>query len=316
MKHSFHSNGKLLLSGEYVVLDGALALAIPTQYGQSMIVEPIHETKLIWTSYDSDNSIWFEHEFHLENKTLTPALNTTPHDRNISDRLLQILNAARQLNSNFLNGLKGFKIESRLSFPKNWGLGSSSTLINNIANWAKVNPYQLLEQTFGGSGYDIACADYNAPITYQLRSSLKSTEANKREITEVDFNPRFRDCIYFVYLNKKQDSRAGIATYNQNKSNLSNKISEISTITSKLIDCKNLDEFEALISLHEVIISSIINQQPVQDRLFTNFNGCVKSLGAWGGDFVMVTSTENPNDYFKSKGYETVIPFDQMVLKT
>jgi hypothetical protein len=38
-------------------------------------------------------------------------------------------------------------------------------------------------------------------------------------------------------------------------------------------------------------------------------------LGAWGGDFILATSKENPTDYFKSKGFETVIPFDQMVLK-
>ena len=34
MEKTFYSNGKLLLTGEYVVLDGATALAIPTKYGQ------------------------------------------------------------------------------------------------------------------------------------------------------------------------------------------------------------------------------------------------------------------------------------------
>lgn len=38
---SFKSNGKLLLTGEYLVLDGAVALALPTKMGQIMTVEPL-----------------------------------------------------------------------------------------------------------------------------------------------------------------------------------------------------------------------------------------------------------------------------------
>ena len=45
---NYYSNGKLLLTGEYVVLDGALSLAIPTRYGQSLTIEPINDSKLIW----------------------------------------------------------------------------------------------------------------------------------------------------------------------------------------------------------------------------------------------------------------------------
>ncbi len=276
MKRTFYSNGKLLLSGEYVVLDGALALAIPTKFGQSMIVEPLTEPKLTWKSYDSNNSAWFTEEFSLEDKLLKQL----HHGNDISNRLFQILNTAKQLNPDFLNETYGFKVESQMSFPKSWGLGSSSTLINNIANWAKVDAYHLLEHTFGGSGYDIACAQFDSAITYQLKSSLNPVKDQKREITQVDFNPKFKDCIYFVYLNKKQDSRKGIQHYKEYKSNLSKEISEINTITSKLINCEHLDEFEALISLHEVIISSIIKQQPIQDQLFRDFNGCIKSLGA------------------------------------
>ena len=43
-----------------------------------------------------------------------------------------------------------------MNFDKNWGLGSSSTLINNISSWAKINPYDLLWSISKGSGYDIA----------------------------------------------------------------------------------------------------------------------------------------------------------------
>jgi len=36
---TYRSNGKLLLTGEYVVLDGALSLALPTTLGQRLTVE-------------------------------------------------------------------------------------------------------------------------------------------------------------------------------------------------------------------------------------------------------------------------------------
>ena len=42
----FYSHGKLLLTGEYVVLDGAKALAIPTNKGQYLTVKPIDEPKV------------------------------------------------------------------------------------------------------------------------------------------------------------------------------------------------------------------------------------------------------------------------------
>jgi len=254
LKKTFYSNGKLLITGEYLVLDGALALALPTQFGQYMVVEPIKEPKLIWKSRDSDNTIWFEEEFDL--KQIASGYSNLRND--ISLRLIQILNEAKQLNPYFLSDNHGFNIETRLSFPREWGLGSSSTLINNIATWAEVDAYQLLNLTFGGSGYDIACAQKNTAITYRLSIPFDDSKDKQRTIVEVDFNPDFKDCLYFVYLNKKQNSREGIANYKKKISMPFAEISEISSITSELINCKLSSEFDVLIDRHEAIISNVI----------------------------------------------------------
>ncbi|PIZ07449.1 MAG: GHMP kinase, partial [Flavobacteriaceae bacterium CG_4_10_14_0_8_um_filter_34_31] len=48
MKTTFYGNGKLLLTSEYLVLDGAKALAIPTKYGQYLEVEKLSEKVLLW----------------------------------------------------------------------------------------------------------------------------------------------------------------------------------------------------------------------------------------------------------------------------
>lgn len=299
---TFYSNGKLLISGEYVVLDGATALAVPTRFGQSLQIESIESSKLFWKSFDEHGLVWFEDEFSIDN--LEYKLSKEHND--IALRLVQILKTAKQLNPSLLNSNSGYNIITRLDFKKDWGLGTSSTLINNIAQWANVDAYKLLQETFGGSGYDIACAQHNEPVSYQLFDG-------KPHISEVNFNPSFKEHLYFVYLNKKQNTREGIKQYKQNKPH-ELIINDISKISHKLMNCKTLSEFENLITLHEEIISKIINQNPIKKSLFIDFNGSIKSLGAWGGDFILVASKENPETYFRNKGFETIIPYNDMVL--
>ncbi|MCF6295898.1 MAG: GHMP kinase [Flavobacteriaceae bacterium] len=322
---TYYSNGKLLLTGEYLVLDGALSLAVPTQFGQSLTVETVDKPKLIWKSIDNNGNVWFKKTFDFDKM-----LNQVQHDDDISKRLVQILHAVKQLNPNFLNSEFGYKVTAKLDFPQFWGLGSSSTLINNIAQWANVDAYQLLEQTFGGSGYDIACAQHNVPITYQLTRPINSTftkvsadkcaqgdntlNDKKRKICKIDFNPEFKNNLFFVHLNKKQNSRDGIEQYNANKNNFSLAISEISDVTSNIISCNSLEHFETLISSHEQIISKIIKQKPIKELLFNDYKGTIKSLGAWGGDFILATGNKNSIDYFRRKGYNTIITYDNMVL--
>lgn len=62
MKKTFYSNGKLLITGEYVVLDGAIAFALPTKFGQNLVIEEGENKTIHWTSYDADRTVWFESE--------------------------------------------------------------------------------------------------------------------------------------------------------------------------------------------------------------------------------------------------------------
>ncbi|WP_298346805.1 GYDIA family GHMP kinase [uncultured Algibacter sp.] len=300
---AFYSHGKLLLSGEYVVLDGALSLAIPTKFGQSLSITPIDDQILHWKSFDYIKQVWFENKFNIIN---FEALKREQNDA-ISNRLSQILKVVNSLNPEFINNNSGLKIETHLEFPKNWGLGTSSTLINNIANWANIDAYTLLEDTFGGSGYDIACAQNNSAITYQLKNK-------KPIIKKTDFNPVFKEHLYFVHLNKKQNSRDGIKYYRQNKANDQSALKDINTITLEMINSTTLEHFKSLMIEHETIISKLTKQTPVKRLLFKDFSGAIKSLGAWGGDFIMVASNQNPTNYFKKKGYETIIPYSEMIL--
>jgi mevalonate kinase len=196
-----------------------------------------------------------------------------------------------------------------LTFPRDWGLGSSSTLINNIAQWAHVNAFELLGNAFSGSGYDIANAQNNTPILYQL-------ENRNSQVKTIDFLPEFSDQLYFIHLNQKQKSREGIARYKEYKMlrQAKHDIERISIISVELAKAKTLHEFEQLIEEHEQIIAKIIQLEPVKSKLFPDYFGSIKSLGAWGGDFILATGNKNTPDYFKEKGYATVLKYKEMVL--
>ena len=196
-----------------------------------------------------------------------------------------------------------------MTFPKKWGLGTSSTLINNIAQWLEIDAFKLLNNSFGGSGYDIACAQNNTPVSYQLKQG-------KPKVEVVHFNPNFTDTIYFVYLNKKQSSKTAIANYQKNKTtDIEKNITKIDKITQEIIHAQNSTIMAAAIARHEAIMSTILETPTVKENLFFDFMGEIKSLGAWGGDFIMVISDVNPVTYFASKGFKTIIPYKDMILE-
>jgi mevalonate kinase len=305
-----YSNGKLLLTSEYLVLDGAKSLALPTRFGQDLVVEKITEPQLIWGSFTHTGECWFEAVFELPKLRLVSCTFNSSKEGNaevIAETLLEILAEARQMNPKFLNSENGFVVKTNLTFPRNWGLGSSSTLINSIASWAKVDAFQLLWNSFKGSGYDIACAQNNAPIFYQI-------EDRKPLVTEVDFYPEFKENVFFLYLNEKQDSKEGIAKFRESGRSFQKEITAVSEITEEFLKANSITDFNKLIFEHEQIISSIIKLQPVKEKLFSDYFGEIKSLGAWGGDFVMVTGNEETPAYFKNKGFETILMYSEMIL--
>ncbi len=193
MKKEFYSNGKLLITGEYLVLDGAKAFALPTKFGQNLIVEEGSNQEIKWKSYDADGSIWFEDIFSfvaISNKTIT-------EKSSVRNTLTAILHEGYLLNPDFIHQSKGYSISTKLSFSRNWGLGTSSTLINAIAQWLQIDAFVLLKNSFGGSGYDIACAQNDNPILYHL-------ENEKPIVEKVTFAPKYTENLYFVYLDKSK----------------------------------------------------------------------------------------------------------------
>jgi mevalonate kinase len=301
----YYGHGKLLLTGEYAVLDGAKALGLPTKLGQKLIIKRTASSDLIWESLDKNGKVWFESSISLFDFS---ALNTT--DQKISDYLQKLLKNAVRLNSEFLSQWNGFKISTQLEFPLEWGLGSSSTLIFLISEWADVNPLLLYFKTEDGSGYDVACAFADGPVEY-----VNSPE--EVSYTEIDFNPKFKDCLYFVHLGNKQNTAQGIKDYLKAVKNKNSFVQSITQITNSIKTVKSLEEFDALMQKHEDIVAKHTGFEKVKDRLFPDFQGVVKSLGAWGGDFVLATTPhggEGLRDYFNKKGYNTILSYKELIL--
>ncbi|MET1258959.1 GYDIA family GHMP kinase [Flagellimonas sp. DF-77] len=303
MQTRFYSNGKLLVTGEYAVLDGATALAVPTVFGQALELSQGATGECHWYSHDTEGTIWFEVTFEAPSLRIRSTSDTT-----IAQRLQEVFRACGQLRPDFLASLShGVTAHSHLGFDRHWGLGSSSTLINNLAQWAKVDPYRLLAMTFGGSGYDIACAQHNTPLHYRLT-------ANGHVVQPAAFDPPFKNRLFFVYLNQKQNSREGIKAYRERGFDRSELISNINMLTTQLTTATTTEAFDQGLEAHEALLAKVMGVPTIKERLFADFAGSIKSLGAWGGDFVLASGNEKTPDYFKAKGFHTVLSYSEMVL--
>lgn len=293
----FRANGKLLLTAEYTVLRGALALALPTRLGQTLEVSPFSQEVLLWQSKELDGSIWFEATFASDLNIVEAT------DRATAEALGSILKTAIALNPEF-NPIRQAAVTTA-EFNRAWGLGSSSTLVALIAQWANVDALKLFFRTQTGSGYDVAAALSKSPLLYQITGEQEAT------VQYTQYHPDFANELAFVYLGQKQKSDREVARFSS-KTVSDYQLEAISSISQSIADCKQLYDFENLLSKHEALTGEVLDQIPVQQRLFNDYTGVVKSLGAWGGDFVLATRLEVAKAYFPQKGYTTILGWQDL----
>lgn len=300
------ANGKLLLTGEYVVLDGARALALPTRPGQTLRVQVAEAapSDFSWQSLDEHGVPWFAGRWSW------PTLNQIAvSDASIAGYLEKLLRLAIAENPDWWETTQGVQVTTRLEFPRDWGLGSSSTLVSLLSQWSQVDAYALLAASFGGSGYDLACAVAPGPLLFERR-------ADTPQSTPVIFTPSFVEQLLFVYLGKKQNSREGIARYRERKITHDPPIAAIDALTMDLLTCQDFDHFQELLLAHERLLEGFLDIPRVQEQYFRTYPGVVKSLGAWGGDFVLAASSQPltaQRTYFEQQGYPTVLTYSELI---
>lgn len=294
------SHGKLLLTSEYVVLDGALALALPTKWGQEFFVSehPDGKSLINWTALHQ-GKFWLNAIIDYQNGKVVST--------NIPESaafVLKVLMKVKELSVFQLKDDSSYSIKTDLQFPANFGLGSSSTLMNNLAQWAEIDAFELNETCLGGSGYDIAVAQKRSAILYQNQP--------ERIVKKIDFNPSFKNDLIFIHLNQKQNSREGINLY-RSKEKSPQLIEEFSTLTKRVLQVQTLEEFSELMMLHEKKLSEFLGIKTVKEKYFETCPSFVKSLGAWGGDFVMSSKFSGYENYFSGKGFSSVFSFEDLI---
>ncbi len=298
---SYRANGKLLLTGEYLVLHGAKAIALPLNVGQSLTVsEQKRADSLVWQA-NFQNNIWFK---CILNPTDFRVLETS--DLGKSDDLRQIFRTIKTLNPEF-SPKAGTLLVTTLEANPHWGFGSSSTLISLLSQWARVDPFALNELVFKGSGFDIACASADGPIFYVRNCPSESIS--------LDFP--FADQLFLVYSGQKKKTATEVSTFLKEKTVPEDLITEMKALSEAFAACREQNEFNRLIVQHEKLVGSLIGQSPVKELYFSDLDGEIKSLGAWGGDFYLV-STKLPfsrvKKYFENKGLTTLFRWDDLIL--
>jgi len=304
---TFRSNAKLMITGEYLVLRGALALAVPLKYGQNLKVSTHPgNPSLAWKTYIKGQH-WFDAVFSLDEFIIGNA-----NDFPTAQKLREILLASRSLQPDFLSGNVRCEAVSELDFDINWGFGSSSSLIVNVARWAEIDPFELFSKVSQGSGYDIAAAMSDKPVLYRFAEE-------KREITKIDFSPPFHEQLYVAYLGKKRNSALAVERFNQQSgSDYRSQIANLDSITLAMLTCTELREFRKLMRDHEKIISGVLGIPALSEKLLSDFNGDMKSLGAWGGDFILL-ATDMPREYvltwLRKKEMNTWFSYEDVAMK-
>ncbi len=300
------SHGKIMISGEYAAMYGANVLAIPLKVGQSLKVYEKDTGSLDWEAYKMDelwNTVSFPDKFdgklHIGNRT----------NAGFAVVIHKVLRMALNLSDIKLEDILTKRFETNINFNPELGLGSSSTLIVNLARYFNVDPFELNALSFKGSGYDIAASMSDLPVLY-------NKNVKNPEYVELKFKPSFHENLYFVYSGNKVSSLKAIDKISR-KDITNQQLSKISALTTSMALCNNIEDFMELINEHEKIISKILHIPTLNNKQFYDFEGSIKSLGAWGGDMMLVATT-NPDHYveryFNRRGHDIIYKYADLAL--
>lgn len=294
------SPGKLMLTSEYFAVDGALVLAVPTKLGQEFFFDEIEDAQsiIIWEAYHQ-NKLWLTARIDYKKWEI---LDTNL--KSSAEFILKVLKNVQILSELKFQSDTTYHLKTNLQFPSDYGLGSSSTLMTNLAEWAEIDPFYLNTISLGGSGYDIAVAKAKSAVLFQNKPTI--------QFQPILFQPKFAKELIFIHLNQKQDSREGISLY-KSKVRSQNMIDEFSNLTRKVLKCDDLEIFSQLMTIHEQKIADFIEIPTVKSIYFNDCPVFVKSLGAWGGDFIMSCKFVGYKDYFWGKGFATIFDWSDLI---
>jgi mevalonate kinase len=294
---SFYAPGKILLVGEYTVTKGFEGLAVPVKSGQWMDVWEFDspgnaEDRFIFNALDSRGASWFSESFDISNlksnSLETNAVKSNVADENFENNESHLSKLLALVPESFWKSGKSYRFETRLEFERSSGLGSSSTFVQLMSNYFKLDPFQVQDLVFGGSGYDVAIAAVQKPLIYWRNEQgvhFRQWKLNS-ELTK-DWK--------VVFLGNKVNSRTSTSQVSDMLEDLSNDENyrmQIQKIIEIVRDAQELMALETGIEMYQMFLSQLLGMVTP----YTYFGvkplprGVCKWLGAWGGDMLLVNS--------------------------
>lgn len=292
----YTASGKLLLFGEYFVLKGSPCFAVPLKFGQNLKVRYNGAPGVSWEVHDPYGQ-WIKVQFNEKLEVLEAT------DKKQASQIREVLRILQKSKPDI--NWNGLSFHFSIDFDRAFGFGTSSTFLSLLAQWSGVSAYDLLAHTFGGSGYDIAAAQESKAFTYTI---------DDRIIDRLEINENIQRQVLFVYLGNKQKSASEVQRF----SSLSVSVEQMETmrkIVGEATECEEIEAWEALMEKSENLLSSVLKTEKVKEKLFSDYPYSIKSLGAWGGDFVMATcrNTEEAKAYFQKKNKQPVFLYKELI---
>lgn len=293
---SFYASGKLMLFGEYLVLRGSKCLAVPLSAGQSLTISPSPGSAVLWECFEGDHK-WLEIVF---SDTLEIIRTSDKQKALIVQELLKLI-----LKDQPYLKVGGSNFRFDINFHRKYGFGTSATFISLLSQWSGVDPYILLENSFGGSGFDVATATAATPVIYKM---------HQHKVTPVRIPETIQSQLLFIYSGKKQHSAREVLSFEKLHTSAL-QVSRMDTIIDSVVACEDVETMESLIEESEMLLSGILKAVPVKNRYFDDYPFAIKSLGAWGGDFIMATfrDEDEARQYFSTKGCKPVFNYKQLI---
>lgn len=308
MQQSFFAHGKVMLCGEYSVLSGTESLALPVHPGQWLNVWEVPATtatsRIIWQASD-ENGPWFD--CRIDTEIMHVAETNHPE---MAEVLLKLFREIKQRNPELL-AHKTIRMETLCQFNRDFGLGSSSSLVAILSNWSGTDAFALQRAAFGGSGYDAAVSKTGKPICYWLENEAPNWSAWA-------LDPALTGHWYLAFPGQKQNSRTSVSyktdALKALKSNVM-ALQQLNTCVQAVKFPRSIPMLEAMLELLQALLAEHLQLprayedlqiQPVQ-------GGLCKWLGAWGGD-VLLVNEKILQDYPVVFETMTVIPWNELVI--
>jgi len=303
---TFFAPGKILLAGEYTVLLGLEAHAVPVKSGQWLEFfaynTPDNQAPTVhFKAFDDRGEIWLENVYDLDSDAWR---NPPVPELNAFDTILKFVN------DEFWEPQTSYRLETRLEFGRETGLGSSSTFIALMSQCFRLNPQKLQEHIFGGSGYDVAVACLGKSLSF-WRNDKGAHYRPWKLPSELTQN------WHVVFMGKKVNSR-------KSSTAILEKLEEILTepfykqqferVLSIVRDAETTASLEAALEMYQMLLAQLLEMETPYKQLGLKpvKQGLCKWLGAWGGDMLLVNDTfiHSESDFFESYN---CVPWNEIV---